>query len=249
MLKADQAKLEVVLNSEQHTISEVRLVVDALDGLWMAGMWGAIITPNYETNDLVRARDYLRRAQQDRKAPARFYPEFFRGMGAGPELDEPDFEPSNPMDAAVRDGMNSYLRRILIHQDPDLYQRMFSFATVAKVEYRSPLLIEMAIVVGAMTLPVVLTFALARAAVAMRKANAEVSIRETEAKIRQEELKQKEIQTRVLEHVEEAVRELDAIDIPKEAMTAAAQVSTTAISDLSSKPLIGSLTFGVSTKS
>ena len=256
----DEVKLEVVLRSESHTIADTRTVADALDGLIMAGIWGALAAPEPDSDAISEAKVILENNRRSLKARARFFPDFPHVLGLELEGNDltpdsksergPDqFDPLDPLDAGVRDGLNSYLRRLILQEDPQLYRRLFSFAQVTRAEHHSPLLIELSIVLGILALPVVLTVGLAKAAVSLRKAEAEAGIREAEMQIRKEELSQKRLQTRILAHVESAARELKPDQVPKEAITAAVQVSTTAITDLSSKPLIGTVSLGVTTKS
>ncbi|HYA43047.1 MAG TPA: hypothetical protein VEF34_17225 [Syntrophobacteraceae bacterium] len=260
MLVPDEAKLNVVLRSGHHTIAEARMVIDALDGLVMAGVWGGIMSENPDIGSFL-SRNILNDDRKRLKAHSRFSSGNQRRqidkvedatilfLSSSPPEDLRDFDPYDPMHAAVRDGVNCYLRRLLFQRLPKLYESLFSFATLTNAEHHSPLLIELSIFLGILSLPVVLTYGLAKAAVAIRKANAEADIRETEANIRKEELSQKKLQTMILQHLESAVSELKPEHIPKEAIAVAAQLSTTSIADLSSKPLIGSVSLGITTKS
>jgi hypothetical protein len=257
----DEVKLEVVLRTQSHTIADTRTVVDALDGLVMAGVWGALAAPEPNSEDILSVKRILERNRRTSKAGSRFFPGFPGTLALelernGSADDRPHefapydyFDPVDPMDAGVRDGLNSYLRRLILQEDAELYSRVFSFAQITKAEHHSPLLIELSLVLGILAVPVVLTVGLAKAAVSARKAEAEADIRETEAQIRKEELSQKRLQTIILKHVESAARELKPDQVPKEAITAASHVSTTAISDLGSKPLIGTVSVGITTKS
>jgi len=246
----DTALLVVELQSTTHSSADVRFVVDALDGIVSAGVWAAISYPDGQGDDLIVARRHLDEEIHRPKSRARFFPDWLQF--SDPEsIDAPAlaFEPLDPMDAGVRDGLNSFLRRALWQRDKQLYSRVFGFASVKRIEHHSPLLIELAVALtGAIALPAVLAWGIMRAAAGMRKASAEARIREVEAEIREEELRQKKIQTRILEEVANAAHELGPQRIPRGAIEKASQISTTAVSDLGASPLIGSVTVGLSQK-
>lgn len=90
------------------------------------------------------------------------------------------------MDAGIRDGMNSFLRRTLWRRNRDLYSRAFGIATIKRIEQHSPLLVELGVLItGATFLPGVLIWGVMRAVASVRRANAEAKIREAEGDIRE----------------------------------------------------------------
>jgi hypothetical protein len=246
----DTATLSVLLAPEVHTVADVRFTVDALDGIVAAGVWGALAADESRERAISRARSLIARELLSSKARRRFFPEWtdLRDPEVLTSLDPKEqFNPFDPMDGGVRDGLNSFLRRTLWVSDRETYSQLFGFAVVQRVEHHSPFLIELTIALtGAVILPALLVAGVMRAVARERRSEAEARIREAEASIREEELAQKKLQTRILEEIAQAAHELGPQGIPASAIEKAAQVSTTSVADLKSSPLIGSLTLGFS---
>lgn len=247
----DTASLIVQLESKAHSSADVRFVVDALDGIVCAGIWAALFQPNALPDEFRISRSLVEEEIRRGKSQGRFFP-------AWEPFHEPEwidasgfaFDPLDPMDAGVRDGMNSFLRRTIWHRDRELYARVFGIAEIKRIEHSSPLLVELAVLIaGATFLPGILIWGIMRAVASGRKSLAEAKIRESESGIREEELKQKKLQTEILEEVVATVKERGHDSISQAVVEKAAQISTTAVNDLGSSPLIGSITVGLSAKS
>lgn len=247
----DIATFRVSLAAEHESFPALQAISEAMNGLITAAVLGTLTQNNPDDGRVARARELLSRARQNPKARARFYPQFFDQLPHDPTtlmVEDENFDPRNPMDATIRYALNSWIYRTLLQADADLCDDMFSFAKLERVEHHSPLAIELSLIVGAALIPVILTYALLRTVTDARRRHAEVRLRDTEVMIKEEELTHRRIQTRILENVARATEEMDVDAIPKEAIIAAATVSTSPIADLSSSPLIGSVTLGLSTK-
>lgn len=246
--KFEIATLQVVLRSTEVAAADLRFLVDALDDLVAASIWGALADRQSDDSRLHHAREILSHIRRTPKAGARFYPDF-RNTNDLPFLEDDDhFDPLDPLDSSVRGALNSWLSRSLYSADPQLYANLFSFAKIQRLEHHSPILVELAVLIAAPFVPALLVYGLMRTVTGIRRALAEARIREAETSIREEELTHRRIQSRILEDVAAAVREMDAKEIPKSVVAAAAKVGTTSIAELGSSPLIGSVTLGVSTR-
>lgn len=246
--KFEVATLQVSVSSTEVLAPDLGLLVGALNGLVAASIWGALADRQSDDHRLYRAREILHNTRRTPKGRARFYPDFWTADDLPFLEDYDEFDPVDPLDSSVRDGLNSWLSRSLYLQDPRLYNDLFSFAKVQRLEHHSPLLVELAVLIAAPVVPALLAYGLMRTVAGIRRALAEARIREAEAAIREEELNHRRIQSRILDDVATAVHEMDAKEIPKSVVAAAAKVGTTSIADLGSSPLIGSVTLGVSTR-
>jgi H+/gluconate symporter-like permease len=132
-----------------------------------------------------------------------------------------------------------------------LYSRLFSFAQVRRLEHHSPLLLETVAVIGvAVALPAILLYGCMWAVYYARRADAEIRIRETEAELKQEELKQSRLRSQVQEDMANAIRiagfSPEPLRISEAALAETARVITPTVSELGKSPLIGSVTIGLS---
>lgn len=262
MPRPDLISVTVELSGEVHSAADLGEVVQALDGLVTAAAWGQLASRGRSGGASVAAFRILLSARRRDKAYERFFPQF----GDRSELREEElteesqvyypspedfegFDPTDPLDAGLRYGLNSFLRKLLRSQNPALHSRLFDVASITRAEHNSPLLIELTLAVTAVTLmPAVIVVAASRAALAHRKGLAQAEILEKQRDLLKEDLKQKKLQTRILERIADAVDDLDARDMPPEAMAAAAKIVTTPVADLGSSPLIGSVALGLSSK-
>ena len=245
------ATLRVELSSVEHSMADVALIVEDLDSLIVGALWGAMTRPQGENDVLSRGRSILERSAAEGKAAARFHPRFWQITFDEIDYREPEggFDPFNPLDAGMQFGINSWFRRALFQSDPKLYRELCSFADVSRLEHHSPLLIELSIAVAVLSAPVVLAYGLMTAAARARRLEAEANIREQEAESKKEEVKQRALQTRMMQAVTEAVEKQAAegkLIVPKEAITKAVQVASPGVADLGENTLIKEVTFGIS---
>jgi len=264
------ATLTVVLPFQSDSAPSLHLVIGALNGLVSAGVWAGLRSHGGKDPVFEKARSILEKELRRDKAAKRFYPEFGdsrskdvrskkvrskdvrskdeRKWFTPPEALK-EFDPGDPFDAAVRDALNSYLRRTLCQADPALAVELFGFARVTRVEHNSPLLVELALFIAmGIAIPMLVVLGGMRAAFSLRKQDVELEIRSIQRDTLQEELRQKKLQTRIIAAAAEVAEELDIHEFPHEAIAEGAQISTTAVHDLGTSPLIGSLTLGLSTK-
>ena len=90
-----------------------------------------------------------------------------------------------------------------------------------------------------------------RAVSSHRKMEAEIRIREREADIKDEELRQKKIQTAIVEEIYTSIKSQRGsnLDIPEKVIENAASFAVSSVSELGSSPLVDKITFGISSKS
>lgn len=250
--QTDIAYLRIELGSTEHSVADVSMIVEDLEGLITAAIWGSMLEREMRDGPLRRARQVLENSMSESKARARFYPGFTIHGTDGISLLNNEinrgFNPYNPLDAGLQIGLDAWFRRSIFKESPELFNELFSFASVRKLEHHSPLIVETVIVIGVLSTPVVLAYSLMKAASKARRDEAEARIREIEAEQKEEELKQMRLRTRMMKSITESIEELKAKDklkIPNEAITKAVQVASPAIADLGENPLIKEVTFGV----
>lgn len=259
----DIASLTVVLKGKRHLVANVASVVDALDNLVWSGVWGAILSGRSRSTPQFRARMVLRDYATHPHLAARFFPGFAESMstrlaGKGDIFDKPprihlgelELDPFDLADRSVLDGIRVWAKRALSHADPKLFNELFGFAHVRRAEHKSPMLIELAIILGvSVGAPALIAYGCMKAAQLLNKTDAESDIRRTEADLKREELKQRRIQTAILEGIKQAVDEKarkGKLDISEGILVEIAKIASPSIAELSHNPLIGKITVGVS---
>jgi H+/gluconate symporter-like permease len=107
-----------------------------------------------------------------------------------------------------------------------------------------------AVIGVAVALPAILLYGCMWAVYYARRAEAEIRIRETEADLKQEELRQSRLRSQVQEYMANAIKSAgfssEPLRIPEAALAEAARIITPTVSDLGKSPLIGSVTIGLS---
>lgn len=263
----DTTSLQITLKHEKHSASDVALLTQSVDGIVCASVWATIAEVRESESDAIdSARRILSRALENDKARARFFPEFggdFAVTLSGRRnrrppnrvrsvADMPNFDPFDPLDVGVAFGLTAWFRKVLQQGDAEVYTRLFSFANIARLEHKSPLVLGLLLAIGTGVLtPVLLTYGIMRAVGRCKRLDLENQLRETEVELRHEELRQRRIQTEILETLKNAVNERAAsnnLSIPDEALAAAATISSPAVAELSTSPIIGSITLGLSSK-
>lgn len=269
----DRASLSITLSSRTHSVGDLAFVSETVNDLVASAAWAVILDRDSEIEEARAARIILQEELDRGKAGARFFPSFDRVLDY-PEsfpfnqssvLEQGEIDPESrlnsvknfelyePLDRATLSGINSWLRRTLAERNREAYNKVIGFAEVTRLEHHSPLLMEVAIILGAAAaLPVLIAYGLLRAAAKAKRLNAEAEIREAEAKDRWEVVKQRKIQTEILEELRDAVKEQrkdGGIKVPDTVLAAAAQIGTPSIADLGSSPLIERLTIGLTASS
>jgi len=256
-INADFATLTVQLSSEYHNVGEVNLVIEALNSLAFSGVWAMLLNPDDHEDGFTARSILIESINQSNKANARFFPAFYRFN----RRESPDdffedllarFDPLDPMDAALITGLNSWIYREISRANGGLLERLLNFARITRCEHKSPLALELAIIMAMPSMPVLITYGILRAVDALRRRKAETEIRETERELKKEELKQRRLQTTVLEEIVAAMNEQKAqghkIQVSEELLKPIVEISSPAVSDLSDSPFIGSVTLGISSK-
>jgi hypothetical protein len=253
----DTATLSTQLSSKFHNMGEVNHLTEIIGQLPMIGFWSAMAIPKQNDNKISEAQAILRRSAEKHGNDDRFYPGFineFSHIGEGewmPFSAFHNYKPFSSLDTGVIVGINTWARQEIYRTNPELYAELFQFAEVSKLEHHSPLVLELAVAISIPTLPILLTYGLMRAVSSHRKMEAEIRIREREADIKDEELRQKKIQTAIVEEIYTSIKSQRGsnLDIPEKVIENAASFAVSSVSELGSSPLVDKITFGVSSKS
>ena len=145
--------------------------------------------------------------------------------------------------------INSLVRLALMRSSPSLYEQVFDFARVTHLSRQSPIMLELSVTVGAVLVPPLIVLGIFRAVEAVRRLSAEADLRETEVELRREELRQRSLQTAILEQVRDTIRQNSAagkLNVSDGVLTAAVGITSPAVAQLASSSLIQQLTVGVS---
>ncbi len=266
-LAFDRAHLRITLADDKYSSADLAFLIESIHNLTSAAIWATILSPQVISDELSTARGILVEATQGDRTGARFYPDFqsiflyphFFPFYTGISEEElnanqarPDFpfDLDNPLDVGTLTGINSWFRRQLHDNDREVYDRLFGLATIDRLEHHSPLVLEMGVVLtGALLIPAIVIYGLMRATAQGRRHHAEAEIREVEAQEKREVLRQRRIQTEILEELRDAIREARQRNrdfvVPPEVLVAAAQISSPSIADLSSSPLIDTISIGL----
>jgi hypothetical protein len=240
----------ITLGPERLNVADLAAATEALNGIVSGGVWAAINSDSEESRELRRAWRILSDESAGRRAAARFHPGFYEELSVHwrkrwPDRERLGLSAYEPLDAGMQAGIFAWMRRSLYREDPKLCASLFDFAQIRRIEHHSPLLMEVAIFLGAVTLPAFLVFGCLKAAALARKSNAEAEIREEEARIRREEGKQQEMKTRVQKLIEEEIYRQASegkLKVPKEAVVEFVRVVSPSVADLGDTSLIKDLT-------
>ena len=241
-----RAILRIETRPGGESVVELASLTESLDSLVLAAIWGGLASHNVGDADIERVRELLQRLRSRPKATSRLFPSFARQDNFTPE----EYDPFDPLDVAVQQGLNYWLKAVVRKADERLYQRIFSVASVERLEQHSPMVMEVALLIAAVpSITVLLIYSCLRAAAFSRKAEAEADIRETEADIKREELRQAKLKTKMLEHLSEGVADLRfpqlSAKIPPEVLQETARVAVSSVADLSGSPLIDKIEFSI----
>ena len=255
----DTATLSAQLNSKAHTMGEINHLTEVIGNLPMIAFWSAMAIPHQNNNTISQAQEILRKSAEHHRSDNRFYPGFINEFIHIGEIDWLpfsnffDYSPVSSLDSGVIVGINAWARQEIYRNNPELYNKLFHFAEVSKLEHRSPLVLELAVAIAIPSLPILITYGLMRAVASHRKMEAEIRIREREADIKEEELRQKKIQTAIVEEIYTGIKSQQSIDghidIPEKVIENAASFSVSSVGELGSSPLVDKLTFSISSKS
>jgi len=259
----DEATLTVTLKSSQHTVADVAFLVNSIDNLTMASLWGSLKDVSPQDATLNWARHTLQETMiTSRKRERRFFPGLLEYISGRSQFEgnrrrfgedfELEFDPFDPLDVGVQSGLNAMLRRLLRENDSEQYGRLFSFAVIRRLDHHSPLVLELAAVLaGAVAMPALLLYGCMAAVYYGRRREAEVSIREAERGLKEEELKQSKIRTHIQEQMAASIADRfsnQPREIPDVVLAETARIASTTVADLGSSPLIGSISIGLSAK-
>lgn len=267
-IEFDRATLRVLLASQSHSSADLAFLTETLENLVSSAIWAVLLEPDLEEPALYAVRRLLSSDLERGKAGRRFFPDF-RSILENPrvfpfnqalETDSPDdrfdysdqeFRIDNAVDKGVLSGVNSWLRRTIYSQDRDLYCKAINIARIDRLEHHSPLVLETSVLIAAgVAAPALIAYGLFRAVAGWRRQLAEASIREAEAKEKEEVVKQRRIQTEILQELRDAVREQNRrgeLKIPDSVLANAAQIASPSVADLGSSSLINEIQVGLTT--
>ncbi len=247
------ASLAITLASPHHTVEDVAFLVQSIDNLVMASVWGALAQESLEDETLAWAKSVASaNLQQSPKSSIRFFPYLGSIRRDTIQWHPEDYDPFDPLDIGVQAGLNTWLRRVLLRADPKRYEQLFSFAEIHRVEHHSPLLLETVVLLsaGLIALPVALFYGTMKAVYYIQRDEANLAIRQTEVKLKEEELAQSRIRTEVQRHVADGIKQTkfgkDGQAVPDTVLAETSRIATTSVADLGSSPLVGSVTLGLS---
>lgn len=260
------ASLEIVLKHQRHSSAEVVALMEAVDALPSAAIWAALMYADDadRESELVRARCALTDNLM-KGTPLEPYLIGFDGslkalvresrLRAGRLLNETDasktleiinhitsIDPEDPLDYSMQVGRNAWLRETIRRRDAELFSAIFSFAEVSRLEHRSPLVVELALIfTAAAALPLVLTYGLLRACERSQRAEQELRIRKAEADMKEQEARAWAYKADTMKEVRDGVQKMnlgERVAVPEQAIVASVNLSAPAIAELSKNPLI-----------
>jgi hypothetical protein len=250
-LPPDSASLAITLASTDHTLEDAAALIDSVNNLAMAAIWGTLSQSELQDDTLLWAKDTLREVvEKSPQSAGRFFPELYY-LRKGPVAWRPrSYNPFDPLDAGAQAGLNVFLRRVLLSTNRERYEQLFSFAKVRRLETHSPLVLEILAILGlGVTLPTILFYGCMRAVYHAERYEAETGIRQTERGLKEEELKQSKIRTEVQQHLAQTIKETQFSSgpqpVPDAVLAETARIAATSVADLGSNPLIGSVTLGL----
>jgi hypothetical protein len=250
-----QATLRLVLKQDNPPIADLNWATEALTGIVVAPVWALMTAFDPRLGSVGRSRTARWLHNQDLQGPIERLRSVWLGESSPlyplPAIeDRPRFSPTDPYDASLRYCLNSWLVRTIRQRDPQLYSQFFGFARVGRIERSSPLAVELIVGFG---IPVVYTgvlgflaYSLMSAGERLHRHKAETRIRQAEAALKEEDLKQSRLRTAIVRRATEAVEEMELREIPTELIREVAKTGTTAVGDLGSSSLIGNITLGIS---
>jgi hypothetical protein len=245
----DTTGVLTINTTSQDSFVVLASVIEPLDLLVSSVLLGCVFALETPQDSALRAvRRSLRDATRSSQlAGRRFLPEFARIEG-GDVLSQ--LSDDDPLNKGVLVGMGAWARIELQRADASLYEKIYGAVRVTKIQQNSPLLLSVAVAIGASAT----TFGAIVAAcfrVAAREHEREQArkLRELEIADRQEALEQQRLRTEVLREVSRAVaRRGDALQVPDEFLTEVAKVAHVPIREIAKSPFINSVNFSVQNK-
>jgi hypothetical protein len=254
------ARLVIQRDQPSENVSDLADLIGALDGLIVPCAWLSIVAQEgLEADERARLYQALGSRRGSEKARARFYPSFGVQLGASippitlaswdDELGSEDvLDPLDALDIGLQYGLNTWFRQTVRQLDDQTYNRVFGFASVERIEHRSPIVIETAIVVGGIAGTALVRLARSiyklrteRAATLSAELKARVDrasepdrIEAEHQKARQEaaRTRQEEAKAEVLEAVVSSIRERGAIVSSDHVARAVTEAASPAVAEL-----------------
>jgi hypothetical protein len=243
------ARLVVTAGGNIDPHSDLIMVSEALDGVISGVIRSCLIDSETEIELFRRAREIILHAARARKARVRFRPDFADSLTSQDAV-RGGFDPFDPLDAAMEFGINAWMRRVILQEDRYLYDELYSFARLTRLTKASPFLLELTILAaGAVLLPAILVVGVLRAVASADRHTTNNAIGTAEAGSKQEEFKQRELQTEIMGYLRDEVRDRHRAGeqlVSDGVMTAIATITSPAVRELKSSPLIEKINIGFS---
>ena len=102
------------------SVVELASLTESLDSLVLAAIWGGLASHNVGDADIERVRELLQWLRSRPKATSRLFPSFARQDNFTPE----EYDPFDPLDVAVQQALNDWLKAVVRKADERLYQRI-----------------------------------------------------------------------------------------------------------------------------
>src|ERR1700730_15000871 len=120
----DSVNLTITMASKDHSVSDVAWVVDSIDNLVMASIWGALAAPDQQLDEnLSRVKQLLRETSitepflRRRTYPYTVFLHYLDRPPSTPIDLEYEFDPFSPYGAGFQAGMNTTLRHLIRDHD------------------------------------------------------------------------------------------------------------------------------------
>jgi hypothetical protein len=238
-----RALLTIVMASNDHSFDDVAMVLGMVDVLLGATLLAAIKQPWDDLSESI-----AKVAQTDLASPTagrRFFPAF--ASGSWPEVES---WTRDPLDLGVLAGMSTWIRAAIRQRDVETHQQISASVRVEKLEKHSPVVIEIATILGGVG---VVTFGIIAACQRVmngaRNGELKHKLESIALADRQEALKQQRIRTEVLSDLRDSYKALGiGRPVPAEALAEVAKIAHVPIVEAKESSLIKEMNFNADVK-
>jgi hypothetical protein len=241
-----RSTLTIELLDTPHTLSEVASIFTDLNRILAGAVLAAATWPDPADQRIESVRALLRPNPVD-PVPL-FYRELWTALGAASVENLLRLRPTVSLEAEL-DGVAAFVQRSLALGRQNIAPELVDFVLVDRIERRSPLLLELSVLLaGIPTIVAGIAFACIKVMDTRQRDEAEREIRRLEAEGLRQDVKFKATQNRIAQEVQRVLEHEGLERVPAPVLVAAMTMAATPVAELSSKPIIGSITLGLSTK-